>query len=136
MDVVDTKAIIIVEDDEAIARLIQEVLNDVSGWGAVTVGNGALALAVIEAVRADLLILDADLPGLSGLEVADLARQRPETAHLPLLFISAGDYAEAVAQRGAPFLRKPFDLDDLLAQVHTLLAPSSGDADASRSGQA
>ena len=47
----DTRAIVVVEDNDPIARLIQEVLNDVPGYGAVTVPDGALALAVIAAVR-------------------------------------------------------------------------------------
>ena len=119
----ETKAIVIVEDNDAIARLIQEVLNDVPGYGAVTVADAALAPDVVAAVHPDLVILDVDLPGISGFDLHDLLRDRPQTAGVPILFMSADEHAAEVARRGVPFLAKPFDLDDLLAQVHALLRP-------------
>ena len=121
----ETKAIVVVEDNEAIARLIQEVLNDVPGYGAVTVGDGALALEVISAVKADLVILDIDLPGLSGFDIYDRLRSRPETATIPALFMSAAMHEDELARRELrDYLRKPFDLDDLLARVDAILARS------------
>lgn len=117
----DTKAIVVVEDNEPIARLIQEVLNDVPGYGAVTVGDGALALEVISAIHADLVILDIDLPGISGFELYDLLRKRPATAEIPVLFMSAAMHEDEMAHRGLrDYLNKPFDLDDLLERVTTL----------------
>lgn len=121
----ETKAIVVVEDNEAIARLIQEVLNDVPGYGAVTVGDGALGLEVISAVKADLVILDIDLPGLSGFDIYDRLRSRPETATIPTLFMSAAMHEDELARRELrDYLRKPFDLDDLLARVGAILARS------------
>jgi DNA-binding response OmpR family regulator len=117
-----TRTIVVVEDNEVIAGLIQEVLNDVPGYGAVTVPDGAIALGVIAAVRADLVILDVDLPGLGGFELYDRLRGRPETAGIQVLFTSAAHHERELARRDVPtFLRKPFDLDDLLARVAALL---------------
>lgn len=119
-----TSAIIIVEDNAAIAGLVQEVLNDVTGYGAVTVRDGALALSVIQAVQTDLVILDVDLPGLSGFALYDALQQQPTTARIPCLFMSAATHTEELARRGIQaFLAKPFDLDDLLARVRALLQP-------------
>ncbi len=117
-----TSAIVVVEDNTAIAALLQEVLNDVVGYGAVTVGDGALALAVLGAIHTDLVILDVDLPGLSGLELYDQLRSRPATATLPCLFMSASAHTKELARRQiTDYLPKPFDLDDLLARVAALL---------------
>jgi DNA-binding response OmpR family regulator len=114
----ETRAIVVVEDNEPIARLIQEVLNDVPGYGAVTVPDGAIALDVIAAVRADLVILDVDLPGLDGFEIYDRLKSKPDTASIPTLFMSAAAHEEELERRGIhAYLRKPFDLDDLLATV-------------------
>ncbi len=119
----DPKTIVVVEDNEPIARLIREVLNEVPGYGAVALADSALAPALIAAVRADLVILDIDLPGLSGLELYDRLRARPETAEIPVLFMSAAAHREELARRGIyDYLHKPFDLDDLLARVERLLA--------------
>ncbi len=119
----DPKTIVVVEDNEPIGRLIQEVLNEVPGYGAVALGDGALAPELIAAVRADLVILDIDLPGLGGLELYDRLRDRPETAAIPVLFMSATAHREELARREIyDYLHKPFDLDDLLARVERLLA--------------
>jgi DNA-binding response OmpR family regulator len=86
------------------------------------VPDGAVALAVIAAVRADLVILDVDLPGLDGFELYDRLRAKPDTAGIQVLFTSAAHHERELARRGLrTFLRKPFDLDDLLAHVAALL---------------
>jgi DNA-binding response OmpR family regulator len=114
----DTKAIVVVEDNKAIARLIQEVLNDVPGYGAVTVSHGAAALEVISEIQADLVVLDIDLPGINGFEIYDRLRAHPATAGVPVLFMSAAMHEDELAERGFhEYLHKPFDLDDLLARV-------------------
>ena len=118
----DSKTIVVIEDNETIAGLIKEVLNDVPGYGAVTLGDGTHALTVIAAVRADLVILDVDLPGISGLEIHDQLRRHPETAAIPAIFMSAARHRDELARRGLhAWLDKPFDLDDLLDRVHDAL---------------
>lgn len=117
----EPRAIVIVEDNEPIAGLIQEVLNEVPGYGAVTVSDGRQALAVIPAVRPGLVILDIDLPGLDGLALYDRLHARPATAAIPVLFMSADAHEPELAGRGIrDYLRKPFDLDDLLARVRAI----------------
>lgn len=119
----DTRVIVVVEDNEAIARLIQEVLNDVPGYGAVTVPNGSVALDVISAVRADLVILDVDLPGLDGFAIFDHLRDAPPTTDTPVLFMSATSHSGELNRRGiANYIGKPFDLDDLLGKVRQIFA--------------
>ena len=119
----DPKTVVVVEDNEPIARLIREVLNEVPGYGAVALADSTFAPDLIAAVRADLVILDIDLPGLSGLELYDRLRERPETADIPVLFMSAASHREELSRRGIyDYLHKPFDLDDLLARVERLLA--------------
>lgn len=119
----DTRVIVVVEDNEAIARLIQEVLNDVPGYGAVTVPDGSIALDVISAVRADLVILDVDLPGLDGFAIFDHLRDQPPTTDTPVLFMSAASHSGELARRGITnYIGKPFDLDDLLGKVGQIFA--------------
>lgn len=119
----DTRVIVVVEDNEAIARLIQEVLNDVPGYGAVTVPDGSVALDVIPAVRADLVILDVDLPGLDGFAIFDHLRDKPPTTDTPVLFMSAASHSGELARRGiAHYIGKPFDLDELLGKIKQIFA--------------
>jgi len=126
----ETKAVVVVEDNKAVADLVQEVINDEPGYGAVTVRDGAKALAVLEAVHTDLVILDVDLPGLSGFEIYDWLRRHDATAHIPVLFMSARAHAaELERRRIVDVLHKPFALDDLLGRVHHLLGRRARERD-------
>lgn len=126
----ESKTIVIIEDNEAIAQLIREVLNDVRGYGAVALADGAHAPLVIAAIRADLVILDIDLPGLNGLAIYDRLRELPETATVPVLFMSAAPHHDELLRRDIrAWITKPFDLDDLLAHVRRQLeSPRTGDS--------
>ena len=119
----DTAVIVIVEDNEPVALLLREVLNDVPGYGAVSVGDAARALDVIAAVQPDLLIMDVDLPGLSGFDLLELVRRHPNprVAEVQVLLISGGPYRDEAAQRQLAFLAKPFDLDEALDLIRRLL---------------
>jgi CheY-like chemotaxis protein len=116
-------SILIVEDMPAIAEILEAVLNDVPGYQATAVANGADALAFVAEVRVDLVLLDINLPGLDGFAIHDLLRARPDTATVPILFMTAGMHEEEFARRGVrDHIAKPFDLDDLLEVVVSALA--------------
>jgi DNA-binding response OmpR family regulator len=112
------KAILIVEDEPGIGEIIEYTLNDEVGYQATAVTNGAAALAFVAEVRVALIILDINLPGLDGFAIHDFLRARPETATVPILFMTASLHEAEFARRGVvEWLQKPFDLDDLLQRV-------------------
>jgi len=119
-----TLSILVVEDDAAVAELIRTILNDVSGWGATVVHDAAAAREVFQHVQIEVLIVDVNLPGISGLELLELLRRDPHWNEIPVLLMSARpDQTEiTIALREGlvtKFLRKPFDVDELVRQVHT-----------------
>ena len=123
----DQRSILIVEDTAAIAEIIETVLNDVPGYQATAVANGAEALAFVAEVRVDLVLLDINLPDLDGFAIHDLLRGLPETATVPILFMTAGRHEDEFARRGVrDHIGKPFDLDDLLARADSALAGDGG----------
>jgi len=63
----------------------------------------------------DLLILDYQLPGANGIEVYDAMRRNARTEHTPVLFITANDKRAEFQRRGLSYIRKPFNLFELLA---------------------
>jgi two-component system OmpR family response regulator len=120
-----SKAILIVEDEPGIGEIIEYVLNDEPGYQATAVTNGASALAFLAEVRVDLILLDINMPGLDGFAIHDLVRARPGTAETPIIFMTAADHSAEFARRGVTtWLAKPFDLDDMLALVASVLADS------------
>ena len=119
------KAILVVEDNLAIAEVITLALNDDPTYHATSVSTGAAALAQMAAAGADLILLDINLPGLSGFALHDILRRDPAHIALPILFMTAGDHAREFFRRGVrTWLAKPFDLEDLVARVDRLLRPA------------
>ena len=117
------KVVVIGEDDEPIARLLRDAINDEAAYQAVIVPDGALVLGTVRQVKADLLILDVMMPGLNGLEVFDRVRADPDVQNMPVLFVTAAskDYERQFADRQiSDVIAKPFDLNDLLAKVRVL----------------
>src|SRR5919112_2781256 len=84
-----TLSILVVEDDEPTAELLRAVLNDVSGWGATVVHDAAAAREVFKHVRIEVLVLDVNLPGISGVELLELLRRDPHWEEPPVILMSA-----------------------------------------------
>ena len=118
-----TLTILVVEDDEAVAELVRTLLNRVPGWGATVVHDAAAASAVFQHVKVEVLVLDVNLPGLSGLDLLAHLRRDPHWHEPPVILMSAAPSQAAVQTalvRGEAvrFLTKPFDVDELVAAVY------------------
>jgi len=115
--------VVIAEDDEPIALLLRDAINDEPGYQAIVVSDGGNVLDAVRRERADLLILDIMMPRLSGFEIFDRLHAEPVARTTPVLFISAavGHYESDFLARGiTDVIAKPFDLSDLLDRVHQL----------------
>ncbi|MFC4736143.1 response regulator transcription factor [Bacillus daqingensis] len=114
--------ILIVEDEEKIARVLQLELQ-YEGYEADTVHDGMDAWLTIQDKRYQLYILDVMLPGLSGIEL--LRRIRREQKQVPILMLTARDATvdkvTGLDQGADDYVTKPFDMEELLARVRVLL---------------
>src|SRR5262245_25464139 len=81
--------VLVVEDEQDIAALIKHTLERSGDASVETVGRGDEALRIIAADQPDLVILDLNLPVLSGDEICRMLRQRAETAHIPVIMLTA-----------------------------------------------
>jgi DNA-binding response OmpR family regulator len=126
------KVVVIGEDDEPIATLLRDSINDEDGYQSVVVSDGALVIETVRQVHADLLILDIMMPGLNGFEVFDRVRADTDIRDMPVLFVSAAtsQYNGDFVQRGInDVISKPFDLNDLLDRVRVLCPADAGGED-------
>jgi DNA-binding response OmpR family regulator len=116
--------IIIADDDPLVGEIARDALIG-AGHGAGLVPNGAQALAVIKARRPDLVILDCNMPELSGVNVVRELRKSMDFADLPVLMLtgrrSEADEELARFAGANDYLRKPFDPDQLVFRVERLL---------------
>jgi DNA-binding response OmpR family regulator len=127
----ETLSILVVEDDVAVAELIRTVLNDVPGWGATVVHDASAAREVFRHVQIEILVVDVNLPGISGLELLELLRRDPHWNEPPVLLMSAQPEQAGIATAMrdglvTAFLSKPFDVDELVAKVHRAASRPSG----------
>lgn len=113
--------VLIVEDDTCIATLIADALEEETDARPLVLHNGRDAIRFLAEQRVDLLILDYQLPGANGIEIYDAMRRGPQTAHTPVLFITANDKRAEFQRRGLTYIRKPFNLFELLATVEAHL---------------
>jgi len=117
--------IIIADDDELVGEMARDALI-AAGHGAGLVSNGADALRVIKARRPDLVILDCNMPELSGVLLVQELRKSPDFADLPVMMLTGrrGDRDEELARfAGAnDYMKKPFDPDELVFRVDEMLA--------------
>lgn len=110
--------ILYVEDNQLVRRVVRELLES-EGWRVEVCEDGSAGMAKIESGRPyDLLLMDCELPGASGLELARRARSLAHRRHTPVVIISGGEVETAARRAGADaFLRKP---DDTAAIVETI----------------
>jgi CheY-like chemotaxis protein len=119
-----TGAILVIDDDGAIADLVVEVLTD-EGYIAYAALDGAGALVTIVQHPPALLLLDMRMPGMSG---AELIAHLPGAglAAMPMVLMTAApqDAAPLLVPGAIECLVKPFDLDNLLACVARFVQPA------------
>ena len=127
--------ILIVDDEPRFAYMLADVLNE-AGYDARTIDNGRDALEAAHRDPPDLMLLDVNMPGIDGFEVASRLKADPETAAIPIIMLSAmeGRGARVIGlESGAEeYLAKPFDKAELLARIHNLLLLREHAAEAGR----
>lgn len=114
--------ILIVEDDATIARFVELELQH-AGFGVLRAGDGPTAIDLLDANEVVLVLLDLMLPGIDGIDVARHIRKKGST--VPILMLTARAETHDVVsgfEAGADdYLRKPFEIPELLSRVRALL---------------
>ena len=117
-------AVLIVDDDPFIRRLVATTLEDVAAFDLLEAENGLEALEVAGREHPQIVFLDIDMPGVNGYEACRRLRADAETsgATIVMLTAAAGEEAERQAEESGAdlFLTKPFSPLELLRLVHEL----------------
>jgi two-component system, OmpR family, response regulator MprA len=120
--------VLVVEDDPAIARVLELELGEAGYRVEVTVA-GTEGLSAMERERSDLVVLDVRLPDMDGLTVC---RQARRSGHdMPILMLTAldrvGDRVVGLDAGADDYLAKPFAIEELLARLRALQRRAGGD---------
>lgn len=124
LDVARRIRILLVEDDETIAAIAREMLEE-QGWQVHTCNDGNVAIEHISGgIHYDSLLVDYGLPGINGLELVQRARKLVHHACTPIVMLSATPVGLAAREAGADvFLQKPQDVISLVETIGRLLRP-------------
>ena len=119
--------ILIVDDTPDNLALLCDALDD-AGYMVLVALDGASALNRIQRRRPDLILLDAMMPGLDGFETCRRIKAEPDSAEIPVLFMTALTDSEHVVQGfaagGIDYVTKPINPDEVLARVAAHLRTS------------
>lgn len=125
VDGTTAKTILIVEDDDAIGEFIVQVIQQETSYQAIHFADGYEAWARIhnQSLLPNLLILDYNLPHMTGIEFYDRLHTNKEYEHIPVLIVSAHPQLcrDAAKVRNLACLEKPFALDALLGMIEKLI---------------
>lgn len=117
--------LLVVDDQESNVRLLSDMLSQL-GYEIVSAVTGEDAIERLSARSVDLVLLDVLMPGLDGFEVCRRMRARPESADIPIVFLSAADdktfIVRALEAGAVDYVTKPFNKAELISRVRTHLA--------------
>ncbi|WP_457573904.1 GGDEF domain-containing response regulator [Desulfolithobacter sp.] len=121
----DRPSLLLADDSRIVTKLLSRVLGE-AGYQVTAVQSGDEALALAPRLVPDLILLDVDMPGISGFEVCRRLKKDPTLADIPVLFVTARNEKEDIvtgfAAGGQDYVTKPYTQEELLARVQTHLA--------------
>ena len=117
--------VLVVEDEQDIAAVIKHTLEKGGDIRAEVAHSGDAALKAVAAERPDLVVLDLNLPVLSGVEVCRILKGRPDTAQVPIIILTArtgeSDRVVGLDMGADDYIVKPFGLREFAARVRAVL---------------
>jgi two-component system, cell cycle response regulator DivK len=116
--------ILIVEDNEKNLKLVRDVLQ-VKGYSTVEAGTGEDGVALARERHPDLILMDIQLPGISGIEALRILRADPATATIPTIAVTASVMQQdrnQITEAGFDgYIGKPLNLKEFLEAVKAML---------------
>ena len=116
---------ILAVDDEPMVLAVLRKRLEFAGYEVVTAENGMEALRKARAENPDLVILDLILPGLNGYQICTMLKRDQNFARTPVIILSSRsqerDVSEGMKAGADAYLTKPYESEELLAKVKTLL---------------
>ena len=123
----ESKKLLLVDDDPNLILLAKDYL-EFNGYQVTTATHGAEAMKILEQETPDLIICDVMMPEMDGYTFVQEIRKNPRLDWLPVIFLSAKgqsqDRIKGLGQGADVYMVKPFEPDELVAQVQSTINQS------------
>jgi CheY-like chemotaxis protein len=116
------KTILVVEDDVDVGEFFVLALQQETPYQSFLVPDGLEALKLVATIKPDLFVLDYQLPSMNGIELYDHLHSIQGLEDVPALFMSANLPTGELKKRRVYYIKKPFELEELLQTIEALLA--------------
>ncbi|GAH91316.1 unnamed protein product [marine sediment metagenome] len=121
--------ILIADDKPEVVELVRAILED-ELYQVLAASSGEVALKRIREEKPDLVLLDLEMPTMSGFEVLKKLKENSLTEQIPVIMLTAGgrpaDKDEARRRGAHDYVTKPFSPSDLLMKIHKILTSAQG----------
>lgn len=118
---IPSKTILLVEDDSIISELLIQMITQETHYQVFSVPDGLEALDLVRNIKPQLLILDYRLPTLHGIELYDQLHNTEGLEEVPAIMLSVNAPIREINQRQIMYVKKPFDIYQLLEAIDKLL---------------
>ena len=120
------RTILYIEDNAANLALVEQLIARRSDWKLLSAVNAKLGLQLACCELPDVILMDINLPGLSGLDALRCLRDAPATCNIPVMALSSDAYPchieKGIAAGFSQYLTKPFEINEFMAAIDTCLA--------------
>jgi two-component system cell cycle response regulator DivK len=122
-----SKRILIVEDGDDLRTILVAILRRFCGYETIEAANGVEAIAKAVSEKPDLILMDLDLPDISGIDAAKAVKENPCTAHIPIVAQTAWSSRQwkgKVLKVGmVDYLEKPVSMELMKATIEKFILP-------------
>jgi DNA-binding response OmpR family regulator len=125
---VEMKTILVVDDDEVMRSALKRILVD-EGYNVMIAADGLELSKILETTKLDMILMDVNLPWVSGYELCGLIKDHHLLKDVPVIMVSARKTEEDI-QAGfdagcSDYVTKPFDIENMTEVINTNIAKSS-----------
>ncbi len=118
------RPLVLIADDERNAVVLLTRILERDGFAVESAKDGETALQKATELHPDLILMDVQMPRMNGFEVTQQLRDNPETARIPVIFVTAAarepsDVAHGFQLGADDYIRKPYNYHELLARAHS-----------------
>lgn len=119
------RTLLYVEDNPANLMLVEQIIEGRPHMHMLSARDGNLGIALARTHLPDVILMDINLPGISGIEAMNILRQDPATAHIPIVALSANamqrDIEKGMDAGFFRYLTKPIKLDEFMNAMNDAL---------------